>query len=308
MKTFTRTEKLMGCAFELGVVAEEEVTAHTWLALGVDKIQRLEEQLSEFRPDSLISQINDASGRQPVELDSATFDLLTRSQHISHLTRGYYDPTIGPLKKLYRFRNEAFRMPAKHRIREALQLVGYQYLQLDANARTAFLEKSGMRLSLAAIGKGYAADVVKALWQQEGVQAGYVNASGDLMAFGLRPDGESWRIGIARPDRPAEKLMHLPLTEASVATSGDYEQHFVYKGERYSHNLNAKTGLPLRGIASVSIISPKAELSDALATAAYALGVSKGMDLIRQLPQTHAIIIDAQQGVHLSQQLTYVSA
>ena len=98
-----------------------------------------------------------------------------------------------------------------------------------------------------------------------------------LAAFGKNADDQPWKIGIANPDNREEILFYIPLENAAVATSGDYEQHFLYQGERYSHNINPKTGLPIKGIKSVSVFSPAAELSDALSTAVYAMGREAGL-------------------------------
>jgi thiamine biosynthesis lipoprotein len=92
----------------------------------------------------------------------------------------------------------------------------------------------------------------------------------------------------------------IPLKNAAVATSGDYEQHFVYQGKRYSHNINPHTGLPITGIQSVSVISPSAELSDAMATALYAMGLPEGLHFINHLPQTHALVLDVHNRLHAS--------
>ncbi len=165
--------------------------------------------------------------------------------------------------------------------------------------------QSEMRISFAAIGKGYAADSVKQKWLNLGVRSGYVNASGDLAAFGHTAQHTPWRIGIAHPDQPDKVLLFIPIENAAIATSGDYEQHFFYHGKRYSHNLNPKTGLPLTGLKSVSIISPSAELSDALATATYVKGLQDGLTFVNQLPQTHCVIIDENNHVHISKNLIY---
>lgn len=305
MTCYRRSAKLMGCAFDLGVYAPDEATGQRWLQQGIDEISRLEALWSEFRPDSAISQLNAQADQAWVALDCETFGLLSRAQQISRLTRGYFDLTVGPLKRLYRFKKAHFAMPDRAAIQAALRQVGYRFLYLDPDRQRAKLGKKGMHLSLAAIGKGAAADCVQALWQQQGVQAGYVNASGDLSVFGQRPEGQPWTVAIAQPDDPSQVLLRVPMQAAAVATSGDAEQHFVYQGQRYSHNLDPKTGLPLQGLKSVSVFAPQAELSDALATAVYALGRERGLSLINQLPHTHAIVIDGDDRIHLSDQFEY---
>jgi len=130
------------------------------------------------------------------------------------------------------------------------------------------------------------------IWQKAGLQSGVINASGDITSFGSHADGSPWNLGISNPDNKNEIQFHLPMDNLSVATSGNYEQFFMYKGKRYSHTIHPKSGLPITGIKSVSVFSPKAELSDALATAVFVMGVDTGLHFINQLPQTHAIVID----------------
>lgn len=290
----------MGSVFSLGIVTGSEEQAVQLLDLGIAEIRRIEDLLSEFKPDTETSLINSSAPDTPVMVSAECFNIIRRSVDISKLTRGDFDITVGPLKRLYRFKNADFVMPAAQEISQALPKIGYTKLRIDDAHQTVCFTVAGMQISFAAIGKGYAADRVKALWNSAGVRSGYINASGDLCAFGSKPDGLPWNVGIANPDRPAEILFYIPLKDASVATSGDYEQHFIYEGKRYSHNIDPHSGLPLSGIKSVSVFSPAAELSDALATAVYVKGVQQGLDFINQLPHTHCIIIDAENTVHTS--------
>lgn len=305
MRCFTRQCKLMGSAFDLGIVATEEKRAHALLALGIAEIQRIEQLLSEFLPNSLTTRINQQSGIQKTKLPAEVFQFMQRCQQLSKLTTGFFDITVGPLKQLYQFKNKAFEFPKKSLLKAALQRTGFHKIKMDQTDQSVFLSQKEMHISFAAIGKGYAADAVKKLWLKEGVTSGYINASGDLTAFGHNADGNPWKIGISNPDNKKKRLFHVPLSNASVATSGDYEQHFWHQGHRYSHNINPKTGWPLRGIKSVSVFSPSAELSDGLATAVYAMGKERGLNFIEQLPNTHAIIIDDQNTVSFSKTIQY---
>ena len=138
------------------------------------------------------------------------------------------------------------------------------------------------------------------------ILAGFVNSSGDLSTFGQRPEGQSrgpleFRTLIS----PKKLLLNIPLQNKALATSGDYQQHFMHQGKRYSHTLNPKTGKPTSGIKSVSVVAPSAELADALATALFVKGYKKGLAFVNQLPQTHAIFIDDKNKIHLSKHLHY---
>jgi FAD:protein FMN transferase len=290
MTEYRRHERLMGSAFELIIVHDNEQLAQLYLEQGITEIKRIETLLTEFRPDSDTVRINEQAALQPIAIDPEVYDLIARCIRLSALTQGAFDITVGALKKLYRFKQGDYSIPHRDIIRTALHLTGYQHIMLlpDYHIR---LSKAGVRLSFAAIGKGYAAHCVKQLWLEAGVTDGVINASGDLTVIGHRADGAPWRIGIANPDQSDKMLCYLPIIDGSVATSGDYEQYFMLDGQRYAHTIDPRTGLPLTGIKSVTIIHPHAELCDALATAVYVMGVEAGMHLIHQLPDTHGMII-----------------
>jgi thiamine biosynthesis lipoprotein len=274
----------------------------------LQEIKRIEHLLSEFLPQSETSRLNSIPWDQPVSVDREFFDLVERSLHISRLTKGCFDITVGPIKKLYKFSNIEFVLPSEQQVREALRSVGYKFITLNRNNQEVYFGRHGLRISFSAIGKGYASDCVKKLWMKEGVQSGVINASGDLNAFGRKPDGKQWNVGIADPDKPGKILFYVAIDNASVATSGDYEQFFMYKNIRYSHNIDPRSGYPVTGIRSVSVFSPSAELSDALATAVYVMGKSAGIEFVNELPQTHCIIIDELNNFYFSKHLTYEEA
>jgi thiamine biosynthesis lipoprotein len=291
--------KLMGSAFEFIVTAAHPSEADEWLADCIAEVQRIEKRLTEFSEDSETALINKNAGKEPVEVSAETWNLLQRSIRISQLTGGAFDISSGVLKKLYRFKNEQFDFPASETINTALQKTGYKKIILLPGNRVQ-LEVPGMHIGFGAIGKGYAADKVRKLMETRGVKGGVINASGDLTAWGNRSNGEAWKSGIAHPDHKEQIMLWLPLHGASIATSGNYEQYFEWNGKRFSHNIDPKTGMPVKAVKSVSVISPSAELSDALATAVSIMGPDAGLHMINQLPQTHCIIIDEKNKLHAS--------
>ncbi len=307
MNEYCVSKRLMGSGFELKIVCEDRAKANHFLEIGINEIKRIEELISEFKETALTSKINRNAGIRPVQVNQEVYSLIERSIKLSALTQGAFDISAGVLKKLYHFKNKDFSFPNKGTIQNTLTRVGWEKIKLDPNDSSVFLLKKNMHISFAAIGKGYAADRVKKIWLENGVTSGVINASGDLTAFGNRTDGSSWNIGIAHPDKKTEMMFYIPVKNVSVATSGDYEQFFLYEGIRYSHNINPITGQPLKGIKSVSIFSPSAELSDALATAIYVMGVETGLHFINQLPNTHGIIIDEKNEVSFSKKLDLVN-
>jgi thiamine biosynthesis lipoprotein len=304
MDEFRLVEKLMGSAFELIIVDDDKIRAEQLLEEGRDEIKRLESLLTEFNQTSYTALLNENAGIKPVQVDPEVYQFIQRCINLSKLTQGAFDITVGPLKKLYNFKNEEFVFPEKSAVKKNLALTGFQHILLLDDYKI-FLKKKGMHISFAAVGKGYAADKVKALWLAKGVQNGVINASGDLTVIGKKSEEKPWQIGIANPDAANEILCFLPLENASVATSGDYEQFFMRNGKRYSHNIDPRTGKPVSGIKSVTVISPGAELCDALATAIYVMGVEIGLHLISQLPQTHCLIITDKNEVFHSRNLNF---
>jgi len=291
--------KLMGSAFEIIVIEDNQILAEKLLKEAVEEIKRIENELTEFDENSFTSLININAGIQPVKVTEEVYQLLKRCQNISHITQGAFDITVSPLKKLYNFKNGDFTFPEKNKIQDVLKLTGFEHLKLLPD-NTVYLTKKGMRISFAAIGKGYAADCVKKKWKQQLIKGGAVNASGDLCVFGNQEDGNPWKIGIQHPDNKNKMLFSIPLREGAIATSGDYEQYFIKDGIRFSHTIHPKTGLPIKGIKSVSILHSSAELCDALATAVYVMGAEVGLHFINQLPNTHAVIINSENKVFLS--------
>lgn len=285
--------RLMGSAFELIVVDTDGARGQQHLAAAVAEIRRIEALLTEFSPASDTARLNAHAGRAPIAVAPETYALLERCALLSAISQGAFDVSAGALKPLYDFRRGAGGFPRPARLRAALRCVGYQHIELLPDGR-AFLQKPGMRIGFGAIGKGYAADRARVLLEGRGVQHGVVNASGDLTAWGHQADGAPWRIGVADPARPGQVLLWLPLTGASVATSGNYEQFFDHAGIRYAHTLDPRTGQPTRYLKSVTVMAPKAELADALATIVTVTGADVGLHFLEQLPGTHGVLIDDQ--------------
>ncbi|MBS1687292.1 MAG: FAD:protein FMN transferase [Bacteroidetes bacterium] len=294
--------RLMGSEFELVATAADESATSVFLEQGINEIKRLETLLTEFSNTSQTAIINNNAGITEVQVDAEVYELIKRCKNISALTQGAFDISAGTLKRLYNFKNAAFKMPDRKTVLQTLKSVGYKKIELRDNNKV-YLQAEGMRIGFGAIGKGYAADKVKALWQAAGMTSGVINASGDLTVWGDQPDGSPWKVGIADPDNKDNILLWLPVSNASVATSGNYEQYFDLDGIRYSHNIDPGTGQPARFIKSVTIVSQSAELSDALATAVTIMGKEVGLDFINQLPNVHCIIIDADNKISYSKNI-----
>lgn len=291
----------MGNRFELTVVDPEGEKAKEHIAAAVAEIRRIEALLTTYNEESQTALINRFAGIKPVTVDREVFDLIQRSKRISEITQGAFDISYGSIdKRLWNFDKEMTSLPDAATAKKMVRLINYRHILLDEKAGTVFLKEKGMRIGFGGIGKGYAADRAKAVLQERGVKNGIVNASGDLTVWGHQPDGKPWTIGIADPASARQPFSYLTLTNMSVATSGNYEKYVLIDGKRYSHTIDPKTGLPVQGIKSVTIISPNAEIADAMATPVMIMGVTVGLHLINQIKGLSCIIIDEENKLYTS--------
>ncbi len=206
------------------------------------------------------------------------------SQEISRASNGAFDVTIGPLTKLWRRARRWKELPEPDAIATARAGVGYQFLKIDSAARTAQLLKPNMRLDLGGIAKGYAADEAIKAVQRCGISGVLVRASGDIAAADSPPGERGWRIGIAPLNPDEEPTRFVEIANCGISTSGDARQHLVLNGRRYSHIIDPRSGEPVSGRSSVTIVAPRATLADALATAASVLGPGQALPLIGNFP------------------------
>jgi thiamine biosynthesis lipoprotein len=197
-------------------------------------------------------------------------------------------------------------MPDAHTAKQSVRLINYRNVILNENDCTVFLKEKGMRIGFGGIGKGYAADKAKYVLRQQGVQSGIVNASGDLCAWGTRPGGKQWTIGIADPYTKVTPFSSLDISDMSVATSGNYEKYAVINGKKYSHTIDPKTGFPVEGIKSVTIITPNAELADAMATPVMVMGIKAGLNLINQMRGIACMIVDENDRLFISDNIKII--
>ncbi|MDV2466337.1 FAD:protein FMN transferase [Elizabethkingia anophelis] len=304
LQEFRKPQRLMGNAFEITVVDTDERQALEHIDAAIAEIQRIEQLLTTYKEDSQTNLVNRNAGVQPVKVDAEMFNLIERSIRISQITDGYFDISYGGIdKRLWNFDKEMKELPDPGSVKEHLKLVNYRNILLDPEKQTVFLKEKGMRIGFGGIGKGYAAEMGKRLLQQRGVQSGVVNASGDLTVWGSQADGKPWTIGIANPDNARLPFSYLNITDTAVATSGNYEKYVMIGGKRYSHTINPKTGIPVSGVKSVTIICPNAEIADAMATPVSIMGIDAALNLINQIQQVECIIIDDANRIYSSKKI-----
>lgn len=290
--------QVMGTFARVVAVGMDSEMTKACIETAFEKLQRVDNLMSDYKPDSQISKVNRDAFRQPVPVSEPVFEVLRRSVEFSKKSAGAFDVTVGPLVDLWRLAGEREAEPSEKELAEARAKVGYEKLILNDEAKTVCFKVDGMRLDLGGIAKGYAIDMAIEAMQHKGAIGGMVDIGGDIRCFGAPPEEkEKWAIGLQDPAGQEESVVGGPLVlvleliNEAVATSGGYRR-FVLIGETaYSHIVDPGTSSSAVGLSSVTIIARSAMDADALATAVTVMGPEKGLALIEQMPDTEAIVI-----------------
>lgn len=289
-KGIKRDMHLMGVHFDVTSVDENEALAERSIDAAEAEMRRIEAVISSWDSTTQTSAVNRMAGIAPVAVSNELFQLVKRSIKVSHLTNGAFDITFASINKIWYFDGSMTKVPSADSVVASVSRIGYQKIILNDSLKTIFLSEKGMRIGFGAIGKGYAANRAKRVMMDMGIKNGNVNASGDLIAWGTNSNNEPWRIGIADPQDRAKVISWLDIGDMAVVTSGNYEKFAEIDGKRYCHIIDPRTGYPVEGVQSVTIICPDAEVADALATSVMVLGEEDGLKLINTLKDIDCLI------------------
>ena len=283
---------LMGTELRVTLLSRDTPAAREAIRDCFRLFERVDQVMSEWKPDSPLSELNRRAGERPVALPRDLLRLLVTAVWVADQTDGAFDPTWAALWGLWKFSGEP-RVPAREEILERLPLVGYRNLELDLARGTAFLPRKGMAVGLGAIGKGYALQIAPDALRAAGFTDFLLYAGGQIYAAGAKEDGP-WTTGVQDPRGPAgDVFATLPVKDASVSTSGDYEHAFVKDGVVYHHIIDLRTGMPSRGVRSATVMAANATLADAWSTSAFLLGAEGGMALARRMGFELLLVDDA---------------
>jgi thiamine biosynthesis lipoprotein len=305
-KVYSKSLKLMGNRFQLSAAGESEEWAHHCIDAGIAEIQRIEKLLTTYSEESETALINRNAGIKPFSVSKETFDIIERSIRISRITQGAFDITYGSIdKRLWNFDVNMKALPDLTTAKKMTKLINYRNILLDKKDLSVMLREKGMRIGFGGIGKGYAAERAKLIMKGKGVESGIVNASGDMTIWGLQPNGSPWTIGIVDPNVTDRIFSYMNISDMAVATSGNYEKFIIINGRKYSHTINPKTGLPIRGIKSVTIVSSNAEIADAMTTPVMIMGIGPGLHMINQMKGIEAIVVDDYDKIYTSDNIRF---
>ena len=285
----------MGTEIRLTAVSADEVATVAAFSQVFADFDRLDRLLSVWKPESEVVRLNAAAGDHPVPVSTETREVLRAAREVSEWTEGAFDVTFGALTGLWKFdaQDQDSSVPDPREVQARLPLVDYRKLTIDETAGTAFLASKGMKVHLGGIGKGYAVDRAAAILRSHGLRNFMIQAGGDLYVGGLK-DSRPWKLGIRDPRGSADQLFAtLDLTDGTFSTSGDYERFFIKDGRRYHHILDLKLGEPARLSRSVTLVTNKAVIADALAKGVFILGPVRGLALVERIPDVEAVIVGA---------------
>jgi FAD:protein FMN transferase len=303
---FEFAEVHMGTQFRIILYSANEKAAQRAAQKAFHRIARLDAIMSDYKETSELNRFCRKAVKKPVTISSDLFRILDASQRLAARSEGAFDVTIGVVVRLWRRARRTNALPDKERMAQALALTGYKKLHLDARRRSGWLERQGMLLDLGGIAKGFAADEAMRVLKRQGIRSALVAAGGDIVVSAAPPQKAGWLVEIAAPQsgevaQAAVQPNHsnsaggqtngLLLSHAAVSTSGDAEQFVEIDGVRYSHIVDPRTGIGVRGQSSVTVVARRCMDSDGLATAVSVLGAERGLRLIEARPGVAALVI-----------------
>ena len=239
------------------------------------EINFLNQKFDDFSPQSDVSKINDNAGKNAVEVDNVTIEIISKALECYKETDGAFNILVAPLSKLWGFKGNELRVPLESEIKQTINLVNINDLIIEGNK--VMLRKTGEAIDLGGIAKGYTLDKIKEILPKYNLKSAIINMGGNILTYGISNKG-NWLIGIKNPREDGVVGKITIKGSKFISTSGDYEKYFIENGKRYCHIIDPSTGLPSDKIVSVTVVSDKGYLGDAFSTAFFVLGKEKSLE------------------------------
>ncbi len=297
-----RSRKVMGTMVSITVWTSQDVQTVAAIDEALAEFERLDRLMTTWTRTSDVSRINAAAGNgKPIRVAPEVFACIARGVEGSRVSEGAFDLTVGAFAGVWKFdEDNDGTIPPGELVEERRALVDWRDIVLDRKARTVRLRRPGQKITLGGIAKGYAVDRAAAILQRRGLVDFIVQAGGDLFVSGQRGD-RRWRVGIRDPRGPREAFFAaLEIKDHTFSTSGDYERFTVKDGRRYHHILDPRTGYPAMAARSVTVLAPDATTAEVLSKTLFIWGPARGLELVEKLPDVEAVIVDADNQLHVS--------
>lgn len=264
----------MGSTYSAAVYGEDRDRMERAVEAAFDEVQRLDDLLSNYKPESEWSRVNRKAADGPVKVSAEVFQLLEACRSYSEASEGAFDITVGPLMKLWGFYKGSGRLPHKVEVLTALRRVGWRQVELDPAAQTVRFARKGVEIDPGGIGKGYAVDRMIEVLKQHGITSALVSGSGSsIYGLGAPPtEPRGWKTDIRDPKNPRRTIATVYLKDHSLSTSGSYEKFFRAEGRVWSHIMDPRTGYPAKGMLSVSVVASRTLDSEAWTKPIYING------------------------------------
>jgi thiamine biosynthesis lipoprotein len=283
------TDGIMGTRITVELWADDKEKADRAIDAVLDSMRHVDETMSTYKPTSEVSLVNAKAADGPMPITKELFDLLTTAKEYSVITEGAFDITYASVGYMYDFRNHI--RPSEGQIQKALPAVDYRHVLLDPKKQTVQFSQKGVRIDLGGIAKGYSVDRGIEVLKSLGFTRAYVSAGGDSRIIGDR-FGKPWMVGIRDPSKgEGAVITRIPLVDAAISTSGDYERYFEEDGVRYHHIIDPHTGHSASKVRSATVIGPNATRTDGLSKTAFVLGPEKAMEIYNRIDDIDAIIV-----------------
>jgi FAD:protein FMN transferase len=283
-----RTDAIMGTRIYVEVWDTDAAHGEASIDAVMADMRRIDSLMSHYKPESQLSQINAHAAQEPVRVDKELFDLIKLSTHYSEITEGAFDITYASVGYLYNYPNHV--RPTEAQIKAVLPAVNWRNMKFDEAHHTVRFEHAGMRIDLGGIGKGYAVDRGIDILKARGIQHAVVTAGGDSRILGDHM-GRPWLVAIRHPDDANKVITRIPLSDAAMSTSGDYERFFDENGVRYHHIIDPRTGHSASKVRSATVIGPTATQTDGMSKTAFVLGAEKALEIINRMPEYDAVFV-----------------
>lgn len=283
-----REVPIMGTRCVVELWSEDRARGDAAIEAVFAEFRRIDALMSTYKPESELSRVNARAAQEPVKISRELYELLAVSVEYSQLTRGAFDITYASVGYLYDYRKHV--RPDDAAIAAALPGIDYRHLKLLPEGPAVRFDRAGVRIDLGGIAKGYAVDRGIEALRAAGVERAMVNAGGDTRIIGDR-FGRPWIAGIRHPDDEHKVVLRMPITDAAMSTSGDYERFFDEGGVRYHHILDPKTGKSASKVRSVTVIGPTATRTDALTKSIFIMGAEEGIAFINSIEDVDAVVV-----------------